>query len=65
MPGQHIMYIRTIWPEQRLVPASVVLMWGLDAFKNGDVDEKPDNARHAALLLNDAGLITLHKDWSR
>ena len=51
------MYI--IYPVEREVNDNEMVQRGMDAYYNGEIQEIPEDADHAALLLEDAGIITL------
>lgn len=50
-----------VWPEQRRVTASKIIMWADDAIANGEIDPQDvdiEDAESCAQALHDAGLIT-------
>lgn len=56
------MSYKIVYPERRTVSAEQMLMWGQDAFANGELDTKPSTADEAAIELHELGNITLHAD---
>jgi hypothetical protein len=52
-----------LYPERRVVDSETILTWYQDALANGEVEDdfptSPTDPHWAALLLHEAGLITL------
>lgn len=60
--------VKVIWPETKLVSASRIRVWFLDAIANGRLDGDEDELKkitdinEQARRLDDAGIITLGKN---
>lgn len=48
-----------VWPERTQVSAAQMLVWANDAYESDELERAPANARDAARLLHDAGIVTL------
>jgi hypothetical protein len=63
------MKIHIIYPENRLVSSEQIWSWFNDAVENGecasiaDFNPPSKDLEVAAFSLQDAGLITLHRNW--
>ena len=55
--------VHILYPNDRRVPALQIMAWAGDAFEDGEIDHAPKDLWDAIEMLDDAGIITVHKKW--